>query len=104
MAKEEKAIKSDLLAQLKERGMTQAYYISLVDDYMSLWTVKNELIENIRENGVMVEYKNGANQYGTKKNDCVPELTKVNGQMLKLLHELGLRGANIEPEKEEFSL
>ena len=104
MDKEKDLIKKDLMAQLEERGMTQTYYKSLVDDYISLWDVKNELIKNIEENGVMIEYKNGANQYGTRKNDCVPELTKVNGQMLKLLSELGLRGADIGPVEKEYTL
>ena len=97
-------IKKDLLSQLKERGMTQSYYISLIDDYLYLWDVKNELVENIRENGVTITYNNGGGQSGEKKNDCVPELTKVNGQMLKLLNELGLRGADIKLPDKEFAL
>ena len=104
MKKERDLIKSDLLKQIKERGLIQSYYISLVDDYLSLWDVKNALIENIQEEGVVIAYNNGGGQTGQKKNDAVPELSKVNGQMLKLLHELGLRGADIGPEKEEFEL
>lgn len=102
--KDRKIIKDDLLKQLKENGLTRSYYISLVDDYMDLWDVKNELIAQIKEHGVMITYNNGGGQSGRKKNDCVPELTKLNAQMLKLLNELGLRGADIEIEKPEYTL
>ena len=101
---ERELIKKDLLEQLKEKGLTRKYYISLVDDYMTLWDLKNQLSDNIKENGVMLTYNHGGGQSGQKKNDCVPEFYRVNKQMLSLLSELGLRGANVEPEKEEFEL
>lgn len=104
MKDEREIILNDLLNQLQERGMTQNYYVSLVHDYMDLWDVKNELIANIRKNGVMIAYNNGGGQSGTRKNDCVPELTKINAQMLRLLSELGLRGADIKPEEKEYTL
>lgn len=97
-------MKKDLLSQLEERGMVQAYYISLVDDYLRMWDVKNALLDNIEEKGVTIIYDNGGGQRGEKKNDCVPELSKINGQMLKLLNELGLRGADVKPAKKEFEL
>ena len=76
--------------------MTQRFYVSLVDDYISMWDVKNQLLSNIEENGVTITYNNGGGQQGEKKNDCVPELYRVNAQMLKLLSELGLRGADVK--------
>ena len=102
--KEMELIRKDLLDQLNSRGMTQGFYISLVDDYISLWDVKNQLLENIAENGVTITYNNGGGQSGQKKNDCVPELYRVNAQMLKLLSELGLRGADIKIQADEFEL
>lgn len=101
---ERELIKKDLIEQLNARGMTQRFYVSLVDDYISMWDVKNQLLSNIEENGVTITYNNGGGQSGQKKNDCVPEFYRVNKQMLSLLSELGLRGANVEPEKEEFEL
>ena len=89
-------IKKDLLEQLEKRGMTQKFYTSLVDDYISLWEVKNQLLKNIEENGVTIIYNNGGGQQGQKKNDCVPELYRISAQMLKLLSELGLRGADVK--------
>lgn len=104
LKKERQLIKEDLLNQLKEKGLTQSFYKSLVDDYLSLWDIKNMLIENIKKEGVVITYNNGGGQTGRKKNDAVPELNKVNGQMLKILCDLGLRGADVKIEKADFEL
>lgn len=101
----EQKLREDLLDQLKEKDLQkQSHYVSLVDDYISLWKVKNLLIEDIEERGVNVEYNNGGGQTGFKRNDSVGELNRTNAQMLKLLSELGLRAAGIEKKEEEFRL
>lgn len=101
----EKSLRDDLINQLKERGLEQkSHYISLVDDYCRLWDVKNLLFEDVKKRGVNVEYNNGGGQKGYKKNDSLSELTKVNGQMLKILSELGLRGADVVAKEEEVEL
>lgn len=98
-------IKKDLMNQLSLRKIdTLSYYVSLVDDYVSLWNVKNGLVSDIDKRGVSVRYDNGGGQYGYKKNDSVGELTRINKQMLSLLSELGLRAADIEVEEEEVML
>lgn len=96
-------IKQDLLSQLKDKGMTQQYYTSLVDDYLKMWDTKNKLFTDINKRGVMVPWDNGGGQHGWKKNDCVAEVNKISASMLKILNELGLRGANVkavEPDEE----
>ena len=98
------AIERELIEQLKEKGAIRAHYMDLVNDYMSLWDIKNQLIMDIKMRGVYVEWQNSETQYGSKKNDSVGELLKVNGQMLKILAELGIRGADIKAAEEEFSL
>ena len=98
-------IKNDLMKQLKQRGMDkQMQYVSLIEDYMSLWQVKNMLIQDIDERGVTIDYDNGGGQKGKKRNESVGELAKITSQMLKILSELGLRGADIPSEEEEVSL
>ena len=98
-------LKNDLMKQLQQRGMDkQTQYVSLVEDYIELWNVKNRLIDDIRERGVTVGWNNGPAKLGKKKNESVTELTKVNNQMLKILAELGLRGADIPIEEEEVKL
>lgn len=92
----EKEIRKDMIKQLKDRNILESHYISLVDDYMELWNIKNLLIADINERGVNVEWNNGGGQSGVKKNDSVNELVRVNAQMLKILSELGIRGADIK--------
>lgn len=102
--KEQEKIRKDFMKQLELRDMTQTYYISLVDDYISLWKIKNSLVKDINDRGVSVQYNNGGGQSGFKKNDSVPELNKVIAQMLKILSELGLRGADIKAVEEDEEL
>lgn len=98
------AMRHDFMEQLERKGLTQRYYESLVDDYLEMWDIKNHLIEDIKARGVTVEYNNGGGQTGYKKNDSVPELNKTNGQMLKVLSELGLRGADVKLVDEDETL
>lgn len=84
----QKNIEASLRKQAKEIGLVQAHYSDLINDYMSLWDVKNKLIEDINIRGVSVQ-----GMHGKKKNDSVSELNKTNAQMLKLLNELGLDAA-----------
>lgn len=100
-----KKIRDDLIKQLEERGLEKrSHYVSLVDDYCRLWEVKDMLFDDITKRGVNVPYNNGGGQQGYKRNDSVSELTRVNAQMLKILSELGLRGADIEAKEEEVEL
>lgn len=86
-----KKIKSDLADQLDRNCTAGQYYVDLIDDYMAMWDTKNLLIEDIQTRGVSITYDNGGGQTGTRKNDSVAELLKVNAQMLKLLSELGIK-------------
>ena len=91
-------IKKDLLTQLEENGTFGSHFKDLVDDYMALWDIKNELIADIGKRGVVVKWSNGK-QSGEKKNDSIQELNKTNAQMLKILSELGLKA--IETSKDD---
>ena len=65
-------IKQDLIDQLERRGVYGQHYLDLVEDYMALWEVKRALIKDIKHRGVVVEYQNGRNQWGTKKMPARP--------------------------------
>lgn len=84
-------IRKDLLDQLDRNGIYGKQFEDLVEDYMSLWIVKNLLIDDIKSRGVSIKWNNGGGQNGYKKNDSVGELNKTNAQMLKLLNELGIK-------------
>lgn len=93
-------IEASLRKQSEENGIIQAHYSDLINDYMSMWDVKNKLIADIDERGVTVEVQNGRS-VNRKKNDSVTELNKTNAQMLKLLSELGLDASKVEKEDNE---
>ncbi len=86
MAREKVAVK-----KLKESEIYGKQFKDLVEDYMSLWIVKNLLIDDIKSRGVSIKWNHGGGQSGSKKNDRVGELNKTNAQMLKLLNELGIK-------------
>ena len=86
-----RVLKQSLLDQLEENGNTKDFFVDLVEDYMRLWVIKNQLNDDIETRGVVTEYKNGANQYGTKRNDSIADLLKVNSQMLKILQQLEIK-------------
>jgi|SRR5690606_13136258 len=89
-------IKKDLIDQLERKGVYGRHYLDLVNDYMALWDIKNELIKDIKERGVSIKWQNGPKQWGYKKNDSIAELNKTNAQMLKILSELGLKAEPLE--------
>lgn len=97
-----KKIKGDLIDQLDRNCTTGQYYIDLVDDYMAMWDTKNLLIEDIQVRGVSITYDNGGGQTGTKKNDSVAELLKVNAQMLKLLDAIGVKPIGVGDDGDEM--
>lgn len=86
-----KKIKQDLLDQLERNGYHGEQYVDLVESYMKLWETFHDLTEDIDERGVAVEYQNGENQFGVKKNDSVSERNRTVNQMLKILRELNLQ-------------
>lgn len=89
-------IRSDLLRQLADKSITGRHFEDLIEDYMSLWDIKNQLIDDVQLRGVSIFWENGPSQSGYKKNDSVSELTKTNAQMLKILNELGLKPVPVE--------
>ena len=88
-------VKEDLLKQLKNNGIYGEHYIDLVNTYMEMFNIKNDLIKDIKERGVAIEWFNGK-QMGIKKNDSISELNKTIAQMLSILSDLGLKpSANV---------
>lgn len=87
-------IKQDLLYQLEENGTRGKHFEDLVSDYMSMWDIKNKLIDDIKLRGVAIAWANSATQQGHKKNDSVAELNKTNAQMLKILQQLNIKASS----------
>ena len=93
-------IKKDLQDQLERNRTRGKHFEDLVNDYLSLWEIKEKLIKDIKKKGVSIMYQHGKDQSGYKKNDSITELNKTHAQMLKILSELGLRPSG-EPATED---
>lgn len=100
-SKKYKAVRSDLLDQLKCRGADTPAFCDLVEDYMSLWLTKELLRTDIENTGIRVPYDNGGGQKGYKDNPSIERQIKVNAQMLKLLSELDIKTGNIMSEVDD---
>ncbi|MBB6214972.1 hypothetical protein HNQ80_001057 [Anaerosolibacter carboniphilus] len=100
-----KKIERALNKQMKEKKLDQhAHYKDLAKDYLSLWDIKNKLIEDIEKRGVSVFWANGGGQQGYKKNESISELLKVNKQMLSILYDLGIRASDLKVVDEDEEL
>lgn len=93
-------IKNDLLDQLGE-NKNNSHYRELIEDYLFMWDMMQELKIDIKERGVSVFWQNSEHQKGYKKNDSVREMTTVNNQMLKILNDLGLKPSKAEEADED---
>lgn len=83
-----KKVKDSILAALVAKGMDSPYFLDLVEDYMDLWDIKTKLRKDLQERGPVVEWQNGANQKGLRKNDSVVEYPKISKRMTDILRQL----------------
>ncbi len=98
---EYKEIRQSLMNQLEISGNNTPFFRGLVEDYMRLWVIKNQLIDDIDERGVVCKYQNGKEQWGFKRNDSVGELNKTSSQMLKILTQLKIQIKEYEPLEDD---
>ena len=89
-SKKYRDIKNSLLETLEKSNNNTPYFVNLVEDYMSFFETKEQAKSEIEDKGVMIEYQNGKNQNGYKKNDMIEVILKVNAQMIKILDKLGI--------------
>lgn len=88
---EYKQLRKDMVEDLEARGLVSQPYMDKVDEYMSLWSLRRMLEQDIADRGVYLEYQNGANQKGTTDNKSVEKLVRVSSQMLSIWAALGFR-------------
>lgn len=86
-----KKIEADLKKQMKANGTTFSYHSDLIQDYLSLWDLKNDLIEDIRDTGITVP-----GMHGPKSNPSINDLHKTNDRMIKILDALNLNVPKVE--------
>lgn len=87
----EKQVKDSLIEQLTLQNKTSEFYMDLVNDYMDYWTLKRDMIEDIRKNGLRLSLTNGNGFEVVKPNESVNNLPKITATMLKILNDLNLK-------------
>lgn len=86
-----KQMEESLNKQLKLQGKTSDFYKDLVQDYLYYWSLKKQLIKDIKEKGIRYSAVNGNGIKVEKPNESVVNLQKTTATMLKILSDLNLR-------------
>lgn len=100
MASRKDQIKQDLLDQLDRSGIYGKHYLDLINDYMSMWEIKNKLIADSKKHPY-TEWQNSETSFGRKKNDSVDQALKVNMQMIKILDFLGIKPSKQDGDQDD---
>lgn len=94
-------IKKDLLDQLEQQGKYGEFFTDLVEDYMKFYKLKNDLQKDIKKNGIRIKGMNGNGFMCEKPNESIPNLVKINTQMLKILQDLDLKAPAVTSDDPE---
>ena len=86
-----KKMEESLNKQLKLQGKTSDFYKDLVQDYLYYWSLKKQLIKDIKDKGIRYSAVNGNGIKVEKPNESVVNLQKTTATMLKILSDLNLR-------------
>ena len=90
----EKKIKKSLIKRLSSRGYTpkeNPYIFDKVEDYVFFFKVKNALIKDLEERGLVVEWNNSETSKGKKLNESLAMFLKIDTQMLNILKFFDLK-------------
>lgn len=96
-----KEIKRSIIEQLEKKGANIAIFTDLINDYMSLWDIKNDLQKDIKDRGITYEDYNSHGVKVTKDNPSVKNLININRQMLAIVEKLKLDPNSIIPTEDE---
>ncbi len=94
-------IREDLKTQLLNQSKLGKQFDDMVEDYIFLVKLKEDLQYDIAVNGIRYEAKTGNGYKTDKPNESVQNLLKVNAQMLKILQDLELKAPDEGPKEGE---
>ena len=105
MAETKSDILESLKSQLKKKNADISVFNDLIDDYMSLYSIKKKLTADIRKRGVSYETESASGKARiVKQNQSIKDLVAVNKQMLMILDKLGLTTDKTIKENEDDEL
>ena len=91
-----KSVRDSLLQQLDSKGAKVECYVDLVDDYMDLWEIKETLLADIAERGVVYTDVSSVGVEMQKNNPSTKEVVNISRQMLAILKQMDLSTSSIE--------
>lgn len=76
--------------QLAAKGADFDMFNDQINDYMTMWDLKEKLKDDIEEHGLRMKYLTANGGYAEKDNPSVKQLPLINKQMLMLLKQLDI--------------
>ena len=76
--------------QLAAKGADIELFNDQINDYMSMWDLKETLKDDIQKNGLRLNYTTSNGGKAEKDNPSVKQLPLVNKQMLMLLKQMDI--------------
>ena len=72
-----------------------------INDYMTMWDLKEKLKDDIEEHGLRMKYLTANGGYAEKDNPSVKQLPLINKQMLMLLKQLDISTDKVVKDGED---
>lgn len=90
-------IREDIITQLDSLSKFGKYYDDLVNEYLSLLTIREALKDDMYLKGVRYKFTNGNGKEQEKANESVTNLIKIEQIMLKISNDLGINQPSFNP-------
>lgn len=97
------AIADDISDQLIQLSKFGKYYDDLVNEYLSLLTIREALKQDIQTQGVRYRFTNGNGKEQEKANESVTNLIKIEQILLKIVNDLGINQPFVKPSQNDNS-
>ncbi len=95
------ALRESFVSQLERHGADIDLFVYLIDDYISLFEISENLKADIAEQGEIIREKNSAGCEVRKINPAIKELRDTNKSMLAILKQLDLSISNVILEDDD---
>ena len=87
--------------QLAAKGADIDMFNDQINDYMTMWDLKEQLKDDIKEHGLRMKYLTANGGYAEKDNPSVKQLPLINKQMLMLLKQLDISTDKVVKDGED---
>ena len=101
ISKKAESLRESFVSQLERHGADIDLFVYLIDDYISLFEISENLKADIAEQGEILKEKNSAGCEVRKINPAIKELRDTNKSMLAILKQLDLSISNIIMEDDD---